>query len=427
MPGKFDGTHELRFKDNAKGGWVDRGAWYGTLVENAVQATARDLLAAAMLRIEAAAYPIVLTVHDEIVCEVPEGLGSVEEFHDLMVEVPGWATGFPAAARAWTRQRYAKGKAPTADPKPARMEPDPVPTAGPIDNDDAELKIRVPLTDLIARPLVGGKTICPFHDDQTPSLAIYDDHFHCYACGAHGDLIDWLMLVEGLDRREAKETLATWDGPVLERQAPDKEISRASVMRLWEAALPIVGTLAARYLANRGIDIAALPADIHETLRFHPRCPFGPGTRHPCLVALMREPVTDESCGIHRTALTTDAQKIGRRTLGTTGPVKIWKVGAQLVIGEGLETVLAAATRIAHRGAPLQPAWAATSTGPLSRLPVLPGVERLIILVDHDAEGRNAARICADRWSRAGRSVARLMPKRPGTDFNDMLMERPRE
>src|SRR5262249_13156025 len=62
VPGKFEFTRELRYKDNARGGWTDVGAWYGTLVENVVQATARDLLAAAMLRIEAAGYPIVLTV-----------------------------------------------------------------------------------------------------------------------------------------------------------------------------------------------------------------------------------------------------------------------------------------------------------------------------------------------------------------------------
>src|SRR5262249_10227328 len=93
VPGKFEFTRELRYKDNARGGWADIGAWYGTLVENVVQATARDLLAAAMLRLEAAGYPIVLTVHDEVVCEVPEGFGSVEEFHHLMTELPEWAAG----------------------------------------------------------------------------------------------------------------------------------------------------------------------------------------------------------------------------------------------------------------------------------------------------------------------------------------------
>jgi hypothetical protein len=108
--------------------------------------------------------------------------------------------------------------------------------------------------------------------------------------------------------------------------------------------------------------------------------------------------------------------------LGHAGVVKLWPATAQLVVGEGIETVLAAATRIPYRDAPLQPAWALLSAGPLERLPVLPGVERLIILVDHDTGGKNAARICADRWTRAGRTVVRLTPKRAGADFNDLVM-----
>jgi DNA polymerase len=118
VPGKFEDTLNVRYKDNAQGGWSDYDAWYGTLVENAVQATARDLLAAAMLRLEGAGYPIVLTVHDEIVCEVPQGFGSVEDFHRLMTELPDWAAGLPIAAKVWTRQRYAKS---TSAPRPPQQ------------------------------------------------------------------------------------------------------------------------------------------------------------------------------------------------------------------------------------------------------------------------------------------------------------------
>src|SRR5262249_2278438 len=93
-----------------------------------------------------------------------------------------------------------------------------------------------------------------------------------------------------------------------------------------------------------------------------------------------------------------------------------------LVIGEGLETVLAAATRISYRDAPLQPAWAVLSASALERLPIIAGVERLILLVDHDRAGINAAASCANRWQRAGRIVVRLTPKLEGTDFNDLVM-----
>jgi hypothetical protein len=192
---------------------------------------------------------------------------------------------------------------------------------------------------------------------------------------------------------------------------------------LWEQARPIAGTLAARYLAEtRGIDLEALPADSERVLRFHPACPFGPGTRHPCLVALMRNVTTDEPTGIHRTALDPNARKIDRMMLGSRGVVKIWPAGSLLVIGEGLETVLAAATRVPYRGAPLRPAWAALSTGPLRAFPVVAGVERLILLIDHDPAGETAAAACADRWQRAGRAVVKLKPTRAGTDFNDLVL-----
>ena len=206
-----------------------------------------------------------------------------------------------------------------------------------------------------------------------------------------------------------------------EPQNDTKNLERA--LELWNASKPIAGTLAERYLANtRKLDLAALPTDIDQALRFHPRCPFGPGVRHPCLMALMRSATTDAPMGIQRVAMTPEGRKIDRRMLGYSGAVKLWPAGSRLVVGEGIETVLAAATRIFYRSAPLRPAWSLLSAGALERLPVLPGVERLIILVDHDLIGKNAALICANRWQRAGRTIIRLTPTRAGADFNDLVM-----
>ena len=85
------------FTDNAAGQFKacrnGQGAYGGLWTENAVSGIARDLLADAMLRIEAAGYPIVLHVHDEIVCEVPIGFGSAEEFTHLMTRKPSLGAG----------------------------------------------------------------------------------------------------------------------------------------------------------------------------------------------------------------------------------------------------------------------------------------------------------------------------------------------
>jgi DNA polymerase bacteriophage-type len=72
------------------------------------QGLCRDLLANAMLKLEAAGYPIVLSVHDEIVAEVPEGTGDIAEFRRIMCDLPGWATGLPLKAEGWRDRRYRK-------------------------------------------------------------------------------------------------------------------------------------------------------------------------------------------------------------------------------------------------------------------------------------------------------------------------------
>jgi DNA polymerase len=106
------GRYRVIFADNAAGQFKDcrngQGAYAGTWTENIVSGIARDLLAEAMLRVEAAGYPIVLHVHDEVVTEVPTGFGSTDEFTLLMTRKPAWALELPIAASAWTGPRYCK-------------------------------------------------------------------------------------------------------------------------------------------------------------------------------------------------------------------------------------------------------------------------------------------------------------------------------
>jgi DNA polymerase len=103
--GKF-GNQQIVFKDSKFGKFIENRAWCGLLTENVVQAVARDLLVAAMQRLEAAGYPIIMHVHDEIVAEVPIGIGSAEEFARIMSEVPTWAEGLPVTVKAHNGPRF---------------------------------------------------------------------------------------------------------------------------------------------------------------------------------------------------------------------------------------------------------------------------------------------------------------------------------
>jgi DNA polymerase len=108
-----DAEHQVViFKDASNGQWRDcrhgNGAYGGLWTENVVQAISRDLLAAAMQRLDRAGYSIVLHVHDEIVAEVPESFGSLPEFTKLMTQLPPWALGLPVAAKAWSGKRFCK-------------------------------------------------------------------------------------------------------------------------------------------------------------------------------------------------------------------------------------------------------------------------------------------------------------------------------
>lgn len=88
------------------GRWQKLDLYGGVLCNHVVQGTARDLLVEAMFKVEAAGYPVVLTIHDEIISEVDAGFGSADEYAALMSELPSWASGLPLTTKAWEGDRY---------------------------------------------------------------------------------------------------------------------------------------------------------------------------------------------------------------------------------------------------------------------------------------------------------------------------------
>jgi hypothetical protein len=305
IPSKYeDAPPDIQFMDNARGQWKAYRGWFGTFVENIVQGTARDLLAAAIERFETSGVDVVFHCHDEVTVEVPIGSLPDPAFLEILLKPPAWAIGLPLGGKVHSGPHYL---APPEDPaQPIAVDPDAATLeqaidlyvddvrtdVGPIDDpalvereDDEDFVANLadniaPLTELVSLPLTAdNKVSCPFHEDAEPSCVIYPSHFYCYGCGEHGSRLDFLMRAEGMTAAEAVTVLKDWTGPQHATPQNGNGGDRlAFIKEIWTSALPLRGSIAERYLdETRHIDTTKLPEDIHRCLRFHPRCVFGAG------------------------------------------------------------------------------------------------------------------------------------------------------
>lgn len=142
------------------------------------------------------------------------------------------------------------------------------------------------------------------------------------------------------------------------------------------------------------------------------------------MVALVTRGTDDAPLAIHRTLLSRNGMgkapvEPQKMLLGPSrgGAVRLAQLSDVLMVGEGIETCLAAMQATGH------PAWAALSTSGLRSLDLPDKVRDIIVLADGDDPGEAAAQNCALRWKREGRRVRIARPPR-GLDFNDLLLGR---
>jgi putative DNA primase/helicase len=194
----------------------------------------------------------------------------------------------------------------------------------------------------------------------------------------------------------------------------------AFAFQIWNEAKDPRGSLVARYLASRGLE---LTDDLAESvIRFHPALKYSAAYTGGML-ALFRDINTNEPCGIHRTFLDGAGRKVDRKMLGRAGGAAI-KLDADasvmlgLHLGEGIETCMAA------RLAGFRPVWALGSANAIASFPVLAGVEAITILGEVNDGGANdrAATACAARWINAGHEAFIVRPLLGG-DLNDVWRE----
>jgi hypothetical protein len=202
---------------------------------------------------------------------------------------------------------------------------------------------------------------------------------------------------------------------------PDPDKLRWLLRRL----LPIEGTVVETYLTNvRGVD---LPPEGHH-LRYLPAKP--PKYIWPCMVGI----VTDFAdagrvLDLHMTLLAKDGLskapiEITKRTLKDFSPaggvVRLCDdadVTLRLGVGEGIEKALSVATSHRRDLDRTEHVWSAINAGNMGKLPVVPGIETLVIYGDKNPAGRKGVADLKERWLDAGREVETHFP--PGADWDE--------
>jgi putative DNA primase/helicase len=201
------------------------------------------------------------------------------------------------------------------------------------------------------------------------------------------------------------------------------DINVAKALSFWHSADGVVGSPVEIYLAARGC-LPSSPASVAEVIRFHPNCPMGKETV-PAMVSVMRNVMTGEPTGIHRTALTDDGKAKRLMPVGTSTKMMLGRAkgaaamlassAAAMGVAEGIETALSAQKLFGL------PVWACMSAQGIAGFPPVHGLTHLTIFADHDEAGIAAAHKCAARMVEAGIKGRITYPATNGDDWNCYL------
>jgi putative DNA primase/helicase len=282
--------------------------------------------------------------------------------------------------------------------------------------------------EIIAKALGGRKAgaawmaRCPAHDDRDPSLSIRNAGdgkvlVRCHA-GCDQERVIAALRSRGLWEESGHHGLTRPAPRVAANDRPDHDDAKRTeaALAIWQATTPAVNTLVESYLVSRGLRHSPPP-----TLRFHAGLKHPSGGIWPAMVALVTRGTGGAPLAIHRTFLARDGSskapiEPAKMMLGPCrgGVVRLASPGDVLMVGEGIETCLAAMQATG------KPAWAALSTSGLRMLDLPDAVRNVIVLADGDEPGEAAASDCAWRWKREGCRVRIARPP-TGMDFNDPL------
>ena len=272
---------------------------------------------------------------------------------------------------------------------------------------------------------------CPFHDDKTPSFSINIEKgtYHCFGCGARGDIINLYAKLNNITDAEAiKEMKDKYLNKPYAKDAASKpkendlykkQKAVQQMQYIWESA-ESEAEIVKRYLKGRGIyGVNPLP----DNLRF--------SKEHNAMIAK----VVDKNSNlraIHKTILqkTDDKVKRGEKLFEKNSQAKGCAVHFDeptdvLGVAEGIETALSVKEAL-----PDMPMWAALSASFMDSLDIPDTVKKLYIFYDKDKSGagRKAATKLATRYVPEGVEIYLIEPPMgipsdsKGVDFNDVLL-----
>lgn len=267
------------------------------------------------------------------------------------------------------------------------------------------------------------KGCCPFHSDRTPSFTIFSsgERFHCFGCGASGDVLDFIQRLHGVQLREAADMLTGGDLPSvhIEPAPVVPAVDRVPEAKaIWRNAVPAAGTPVETYLRSRGLDLH-IPESIRcASLRYGTT-----GPEMPVLIASVAS-ADNKLVGVQRTFLKPDGSGKAdvpkpKLSLGKVsgGAIRCAPAARCLILCEGLEDALTLQQELGLA------AWCAAGASMLPSMILPAGVEEVAIGGDADDAGKAAANKAAETFARRGLRVRVFFPSAGFKDFNEELMK----
>ncbi len=274
------------------------------------------------------------------------------------------------------------------------------------------------------------KACCPFHQDRSPSFYVFADglRWHCFGCGATGDVLDFVQRYYGLSLKDAAERLYGEDLPLIDapKLLPKKSSTLEYAQSVWNAAAAITGTPVERYLDRRRI--GGMSADVIRYAMLKP--PKDSGIEEACGAAKLPAMLAlvvgydGKPIGLQRTYLTPDGDKAAstdRKVKFSLGSIRGGAIRLGPILHDGLALTEGVEDALSLMAMGAASAWAAAGSCMLDGMILPDAVRSVVIGGDADEAGRIAAEKAATAFYQGGREVRIIYPTEGFKDFNDEL------